>query len=284
MAVLEVLFKSNSLMRNVPLQVILPVDKQSSPETPLKQDKPYKTLYLLHGIYGSCMSWLSGSRIQRWAEEKNLAVVMPSGDNSFYVDHAESGNFYGEFIGKELVEITRKMFPLSHKREDTFIGGFSMGGFGAMRNGLKYHENFGCIAALSGAFILEQALNMSYGGISLPQNRAYFESCFGDLNEAIKSDKNPKTLVTMLKEKASHDKTIHFPKIYMACGTEDFLIKNNREFRDFLIENGAEVTYVEGPGGHDWDFWDTYIKKVLEWLPLEGPSSEVNSKNDVVYY
>lgn len=256
-------------MRNVPIQVILPVDQQALPGMPVREEKPYKTLYLLHGIYGSYMSWLSESRIKRWAEEKNLAVVMPSGDNAFYVDQPSFGNFYGEFIGKELVEMTRKMFPLSHKREDTFIAGFSMGGFGALRNGLKYHENFGCIAALSSALILEQTLNMTYNETSLTQNRAYFESCFGDLNEAIKGDKNPRVLVKTIKEKMGQDWNKHFPKIYMACGTEDFLIKNNRDFRDFLTENDIDVTYEEGPGEHDWEFWDTYIKKVLDWLPLE---------------
>jgi S-formylglutathione hydrolase FrmB len=269
MAILQVNFKSNSLMRNVPIQVILPVDKQVIPGMPLREPKPFKTLYLLHGIYGSCFSWLSESRIHRWAEEKNLVVVMPSGDNGFYVDQPLSGNLYGEFVGKELVEITRKMFPLSHKREDTFIGGFSMGGFGALRNGLKYNETFGSIAALSSALILEQTLDFSYDTTNLTQSRGYFESCFGDLKEAVKGDKNPEVLIKTLKDKLAQDSNTPIPKIYLACGTEDFLIQNNRDFRDFLIENQIDVTYEEGPGEHDWDFWDTYIKKVLEWLPLE---------------
>lgn len=269
MAILQVNFMSKSLMRIVPIQVILPVDKMVLPGMPVRENKPYKTLYLLHGIYGNHMSWLSRSRIQEWAEEKNLAVVMPSGDNAFYVDQPASGNFYGEFIGKELIEITRKMFPLSHKREDTFIAGFSMGGFGAIRNGLKYYENFAYVAGLSSALVLEQSLNLTYNEASLVQSRGYFESCFGDLNEAIKGDKNPKVLVKTIKEKMAQDSEIRFPKLYIACGTEDFLIDNNRDFRDFLVQNEIDVTYEEGPGKHDWDFWNTYIKKVLQWLPLE---------------
>lgn len=269
MAILQVNFNSKSLMKSVPILVILPTDKEPSPGMPFVEDKPYKTLYLLHGIYGDYMNWLSHTRIQKWAEEKNLAVVMPSGDNSFYVDNPRPGNFYGEFIGKELVEITRKMFNLSRKREDTFIAGLSMGGYGAIRNGLKYNENFGCIAGLSSALTLEQTLNMPYEERSLIGNRAYFENCFGDLNEAVKSDKNPKVLVELIKEKMQQDGSIHFPKIYMACGTEDSLVVNNRNFRDFLISNGVDVTYEEGPGEHNWEFWDTYIKRVLEWLPLE---------------
>lgn len=73
---------------------------------------------------------------------KNLAVVMPAGENAFYIDQPEMGTMHGKFIGEELVDITRRMFPLSRKREDTYIGGLSMGGFGALRNGLKYHDTF----------------------------------------------------------------------------------------------------------------------------------------------
>lgn len=144
MAFIQVSFMSKTLMRTVPLQVILPVDKFTFGQ-PEREEKPFKTLYLLHGIFGNETDWVHGTRIQRWAEEKNLAVVMPAGENAFYVDQPSIGAMHGQFIGEELVEITRKMFPLSRKREDTFIGGLSMGGFGALRNGLKYHDTFGAV-------------------------------------------------------------------------------------------------------------------------------------------
>lgn len=269
MALLQVNFMSKSLMRIVPMTVVLPTDKLPVPGTPVRENKPYKTLYLLHGIYGNCMSWVKETRIQRWAEEKDLVVVMPSGDTGFYVDQSASYNFYGEFVGKELVEITRKMFPLSHEREDTYIAGLSMGGFGAIRNGLKYHETFGNIAALSSALILEKTPNLTYEDPHITRNRGYFESCFGDLKEAINSDKNPKVLIRTIQERMAQDPGAHMPKIYMACGTQDPLIDDNRDFRDFLKGKAVDFTYIEGPGEHDWDFWDTYIRKVLDWLPLE---------------
>ena len=134
MAVFQVNFMAETLGRTVPLFAILPTDKSYLPGMERREEgKPYKTLYLLHGIVGNYTDWIYGTRIQRWAEERDLAVVMPSGDNSMYLDHAVDR--YGEFIGKELVEFTRKTFPLSGKREDTYIGGLSMGGFGALRNG-----------------------------------------------------------------------------------------------------------------------------------------------------
>ncbi|MBO6015504.1 MAG: acetylesterase [Lachnospiraceae bacterium] len=275
MALIQVNFMSKSLMRTVPVQVILPVDKLFTDETAAGgEEKPFKTLYLLHGIFGNYTDWVSGTRIQRWAEEKDLAVVMPSGDNAFYVDQPWSGNLYGEFIGKELVEMTRKMFPLSRDREDTFIGGLSMGGFGALLNGLKYHETFSRIVTLSGAVhILDEAAKNGLTPL------AHEDSCFGDISEAIKSDKNPKVLIAKIKEKMERDPQISMPKIFQACGTEDFLLKANREYRDYLKENGAELTYREGPGGHDWDFWDTFIREAIQWLPLDDAKQGVNSGN-----
>lgn len=256
------------------MQVILPVDKFTMPGMPARNEKPFKTLYLLHGLFGNYVDWLSGTRIQRWAEEKNLAVIMPSGDNSFYIDQPASGNFYGEFIGKELVEITRKMFPLSHDREDTYIGGLSMGGYGAIRNGLKYHKTFGYIAGLSSALhILEDIENIKTRTI------AYELSCFGDLNEAVVSDKNPRVLVHRIKEEMKQDTSIQLPKVFLACGTEDVLIDVNRAYRDFFIENGFDLTYHEGPGQHNWDYWDKYIQEVLAWLPLEDTTFGMNSGN-----
>lgn len=263
MALIQVNFVSAALQRTVPVQVILPVDKLT-PDGKLPAEKKFKTLYLLHGFLGNYTDWVSGTRIQRWAEERDLCVVMPSGDNAFYVDRPATGNCYGQFIGEELVEITRRMFPLSRKREDTFIGGLSMGGFGAMRNGLKYHETFGAVISFSGVFEF------------LTPNAAdttFEEGLFGDLEKAAVSDKNPAWLANNLAGKED------LPNIYIACGTEDYLLPHSRNFRDLLVKNGFSVTYEEGPGGHDWDFWDTYIKKALDWLPLDEASRGINSGN-----
>ena len=83
MAVFQGTFMAQTLNRTVPFVVILPTDKAVPPGMPQRDPgKPYKTLYLLHGIIGSCIDWLYGTRIQRWAEKRELAVVMPSGDNS----------------------------------------------------------------------------------------------------------------------------------------------------------------------------------------------------------
>ena len=261
-------------MRTVNVNVILPVDKLSAPGQALRPEQPLKTLYLLHGVFGSYVDWVAGTRIQRYAEAHNLAVVMPSGENAFYVDQAAGHNYYGEFIGRELVELTRRMFPLSRKREDTFIGGLSMGGYGAMRNGLKYWENFGCIVALSGALLVEDVAKRTNDDPFFLNRRDYAEACFGDLSKILDSDKNPKYLVRQLKKEGRP-----IPRIYMACGDADSLLPANQDMAAFLKEQGADVTFEVGPGAHEWDFWDTYIRKAIEWLPTDKVSQGMNSGN-----
>lgn len=269
MALIQVNFVSRMLLRTVPIQVILPVDKIGPDAPAAGEPKPFKTLYLLHGIIGNYTDWVTGTRIQRWAEERNLAVVMPSGDNAFYVDNEASGNYYGRFIGEELVDITRRMFPLSRKREDTFIGGLSMGGYGAIRNGLKYHDTFGRIIGLSSALHIMEPRDPAP-----PMFAAIEQTCFGDLSEAAKTDKNPRVLIERLRAEGAA-----LPEIYMACGTEDSLLECNRLYRDLFEESGFEVDYYEGPGAHEWDFWDQQIHRALDWLPLDDAGQGINSGN-----
>lgn len=273
MAIIEVNFISKCLMRTVTFNAIIPVDK-FGPQAENAEQKPLKTLYLLHGIFGNYTDWVNGTRIQAWAEANDLAVIMPSGENRFYLDDEKSGELYGEFIGKELVEFTRKLFPLSDKREDTFIAGLSMGGYGAIRNGLKYAENFGCVIGLSAALVHDTWKDADNSAPIFTFRRSYYEAIFGEYDKVKGSDKDPKALLLKLKEEGRP-----VPKVYLCCGTEDGLVTANRDFRDFLNENGVDLTYVEGPGKHDWVFWDTYIKKVLDWLPLNRTGAGINSGN-----
>lgn len=273
MALIQVNYMSRALMRTVPVNVILPVDKLAMPGEPDHDARPFKTLYLLHGIFGNYTDWVSGTKIQRWAEEKDLAVVMPSGDNAFYVDQPAAHNYYGTFIGCELVEMTRRMFPLSPRREDTFLAGLSMGGYGALRNGLKYHETFGCIAGLSSATVID-GIDQRTDDTVFFQSRTYAQQIFGDLSKAEQSDLNPAWLAAQL---AATPEAL--PKIYMACGLDDGLLPGNRKLRDALLAAGADLTYEEGPGAHEWDFWNRYIKKVIDWLPLQSAAAGINSGN-----
>ncbi len=252
MALIQLNYTSKALFRTVTVNVLLPADRfDADTNRYLNGDgQRYRTLYLLHGLLGNYTDWVSRTRIQEWAEERDLAVVMPSGDNSFYFRSRTPWNDYGTFIGEELVAMTRRMFPLSDRREDTFIAGLSMGGYGALRNGLVYSDTFGAVAGLSSAIHL-------FDDVSEEMNIGLFDN----LEAASKTNLNP---VVALDEMLSEKRSI--PKFYMACGRQDDLMDANIKFRDLLLEKGIEVTWDEEDLGHEWGFWDSQIKKVLDWL------------------
>ncbi len=269
MAILQVHFISSALKRTVPMTVILPVDKIFT-DSDTAGLRPFKTLYLLHGLLGNCTDWVCNTRIQQWAQALDLAVVMPSGDNSFYVDQLTPNSDYGDFIGRELVEITRKMFPLSRNREDTFLAGLSMGGFGAIRNGLVYADTFGYVAGLSSAIhIFEFPVGDPRRSILIGEDLV-----FGDLSAARLTNANPRIALAQCLEKG-----LSLPKFYLSCGLQDSLLEANRSFKTFLEEHGADLTYVEAEGVHDWDFWNDQIQQVLAWLPLQSTGEGLNSGN-----
>ena len=281
MARITVDYFSSALMRTTTLDVILPLDNtgdawaadaefrhdpalgDATPDrSPYpKQKPPFKTLFLLHGLTGNHANLISETRIQAWAEERGLAVVMPSGYNAFYLDQPETHNLYGRFVGQELVAVMRRMFPLSDRREDTFIGGISMGGYGALRCGLKYCETFGSIVAISAAMIadgFEQMIRDEPFFLSRP----FLETTFGNLSQVMGSDKDPARLAADL---VYCDRPR--PRVLLACGNQDPFAHPNRVLADRLRSTGLDVTRVEEDGGHDWDFWNRMLPRALDWLP-----------------
>ncbi|MEE1336875.1 alpha/beta hydrolase [Methanobrevibacter sp.] len=249
--------KCKSLQRRTSISVILPADNihflQDAEEI---VPKPYKTLYLLHGLYGSDDIFLANTSIQKFAEDNGIAIVIPCGENSFYVDNPKAHAYYGEYVGQELLDITRNIFPLSNKRKDTFIAGFSMGGYGAIRNGLKYHENFSKIGMISAALITEDIVNYTDDGNVL-RSRDFYESIFGDLDMLKGSDMDPKALIGNCP---------NIPDIHMACGVDDFLFEKNVDFYGFLKDNGIDATFIKAPGEHTWEFSDEHIKEFIKTL------------------
>lgn len=274
MATIKVDFLSKYLMRTVSFQAIIPVDNFT--EANYNQEKAsFKTLYLLHGIFGNDTDWISGTRIQAWANDYNLAVIMPAGENKFYLDNQYSGEMWGKFIGEELVTFTRKLFPLSTKRDDTFIAGLSMGGYGAIINGLRYHDTFGYLAALSPALILEDYYKTGTFNVPLiPKDSHYMEFIFGLADKINESDNNYYNLIDELLSQ-----NVTLPKIYLCIGKDDSLLKDVNKFSAYLLEKNIKHTYIIDEGGHEWYFWDKYIHEILKWLPLTNNNMGINSGN-----
>ena len=247
--------KSKCLQRRTSISVILPADNiHFLNDTEEIVPKPYKTLYLLHGLYGSDDIFLANTSVQKFAEDNGIAIVIPCGDNSFYIDNEKSHAYYGEYVGCELLDITRNIFPLSDKREDTFIAGFSMGGYGAIRNGLKYYENFSKIGMISAALITDDIVNYTDNNNVL-KSRDFYESIFGDLKDVMGSDADPKYLINNCPD---------IPDIFMACGIDDFLFEKNADFYRFLKENNVDATFIGDDGEHTWEFCDKYVKEFIK--------------------
>ena len=261
MANLTIRFFSNSLKRYTSFQMFIPNDFRTDIPYP-KDDEKYlkrgmKTLFLLHGYTGDAGNWMP----EYIAQKYNFAVVCPNGENSFYVDGGASTNKYATLVGEELVNYVRKTFNLAKSADDTYIMGMSMGGFGSLYLALRYPETFGKTAPLSSALILYGVSELKPGEDNGVANYDYYVQCFGDPAKVLESDKNPEVLVKKLLAEGKK-----LPEIFMACGTEDFLLEPNRRFHKFLEDNGVKHVYMESKGQHDMIFWHEYAVKFAEMM------------------
>lgn len=268
MALIECNFFSRELYRSVNVDVILPLPDSGDdfyPDKPLVypgNGKKYQVLYLLHGFSADFTDWLRFSRIETYAKSKNLAVVMASGDNSFYSNELNGGNYYNYFVD-ELPHAMERLFPISGCRKDKFIAGLSMGGFGSFKIAMRNPDRYAAAASLSGGMRIVS--NKSSRPSAVPVND-YLKAVYGPNMEAYNPE--DEDLFKILQKAV--DDGIQLPKLYQCCGTDDFVYEQNVEFRDFARKLNVDLTYEEGPGLHNWDFWDPYIRKILDWLPLEN--------------
>ncbi|MCF0136063.1 MAG: esterase family protein [Lachnospiraceae bacterium] len=255
MALVHANFFSTTLGMERQVEVILPQEVNGIGLAGVEMAKKVPVLYLLHGGSDDQTIWQRRTSIERYACEKGLAVVMASTDLGFYSDQ-KYGYDYFQFFSKELPELICEFFPLiSDKREDTFVAGLSMGGFGALKLGINCPERFSYAASLSG--MVDPVWEY--------ENRsdAYHLNNWGVIVELKESVNDlPYMLEKQLKAGAE------LPRFFMCCGTEDFLYKPNVLFKERFADR-IDLLYYEEPGTHEWGFWDRNIQKVIDWLPLD---------------
>lgn len=251
MALITCNFSSELLGKAVTLNAVIPQKPRgAAPEK-------YRTLFLLHGLSDDQSTWCRYTSIERYARECNIAVIMPDGGRSFYTD-AANGFKYWSFISEELPEFAASIFPLSLKREDCFAAGLSMGGYGALKLGLRCPEKFSAVAALSPVVDLERRFNASESASWRPE----LENIFISPAEAKLRGND---LFTLAENAVSSGKTL--PRIISFCGTEDFMIEDNRKFNAFMKEiKFPEFHSYEYPGSHNWGFWDAHIQQALAFF------------------
>lgn len=265
MANFSVQYFSAALCGFTTFQVILPNDlppwmREDNPHF----QRPTKTLYLLHGYSGTDTDWLLNTRIGQLSGKYNLAVVCPRGGNSFYLDGPETGRKYGTFLGQELAAYVSRTFSLSSRREDVFIGGFSMGGFGAIHTALSYPEQFSRVLSFSAALIHHNVERMTPDSPDPIANYAYYRMVFGNPALLSQSPNNPEYLVRQRKAQGGL-----LPEIFQCIGTEDFLYGENQRFRKFLEENQVPFQYEEAPGTHDFETVGKFLEQGLKFLVEE---------------
>lgn len=259
MALIHCNFFSHTLDICSSVYVILP-QLEPDEKTRLPQamaGRKWPVLYLLHGLSDDHTIWQRRTSIERYADKLPLAVVMPAVNRSFYMDMAKGGR-YGTFMAEELPRLMRNFFPISDQRDETYVAGLSMGGYGAFKLALTYPERYAAAASLSGSVDMNEVGHSDdpvwMNEMSLfypdPRHIAGTQDDLFHLSQQVMLKEGPK------------------PRLYQWCGTEDFLYPHNLHFKAHAEQLGMDLTYSDGPGGHEWVHWDSQIEKVLAWLPL----------------
>ncbi len=254
MATIHLNFRSDALWRSVYPLVFLP-DLNGWRDA----DPPWPTLYFLNGYSGGGLETAAFSNIALFAMRYGVAVVLPDGDNSFYVDFPERRAMYSRYVGEELVELTRSVLPLSRRREDTWIAGISMGGYGALINGLRFSERFSKIGMLSPAlnFMREDGSLPPLG----PEMRQELQSVFGSWEQYRDSYMNYWDVVPRMAVEGEP-----VPGMFLAVGEQDPLRPDVENFRMRLEHSGLPLTFYSREGGHDHTFWKKAMDPLFSFL------------------
>jgi len=246
--------KSALLSRPINYRILYPVEYQRAG----KQEKRFPVLYLLHGLTGQSSNWIDRTGIALYATHYDLFVVMVEGGNGWYTDSATlPTDRYESYILRELIPDVEKRFRVSQERGGRAVVGLSMGGYGALKFGLKYPKMFALVASMSGA--LDVA---SWTEKELTAPGAIRDSVMQTFGPANSLTRGANDIFKLVREVPS-ERMASLPYFYLDCGTEDFLFKNSRDFAGLLVERKIPHEYRQLPGSHNWQYWDRQIKEIL---------------------
>ncbi len=211
--------------------------------------KKIKVLYLLHGLSDDQTIWMRRTSIERYAGYYGICVVMPNGHRSFYTDMKYGGDYY-KYITKELPMRMQEFFNVSDRREDTFIAGLSMGGYGALKAALREPDRYAAASALSAVTDIAEFCG---------ERSELFTAIFGE-GQAVPDEDD------LIKLVDAHKNDKIKPGIFIGIGRQDGLYDQNVRFKKILEDNGYDLTYRDSDGVHCWEFWDEYIQYTLQWM------------------
>jgi S-formylglutathione hydrolase FrmB len=246
----EAKLDSKLMGRIMPYRIILPESYKSS------KQKRYPVIYLLHGLFGSSENWTMLTKLPEYAKKYEFIIVNPEGENGWYTDSAtKPSDRFESYIIKELISEIDAKFRTVASRSGRVIAGLSMGGYGALKFGVKYPEMFTLAGSFSGA--LGAATYTS-----TPALDPILKS-IGEVYGPVGSETRRNNDLFALIRDGSAEKIKTLPFIYLDCGTEDFLFQNNREFVELLREKKIPHEYRERPGAHEWPYWDAQVAEFL---------------------
>lgn len=251
-------FESRLVGAPLPYNVILPADYKSD----AAKQKRYPVIYLLHGLSGSADNWVSDrAHLADHAARYPFIVVVPEGRNAWYTDSATIPNEkFESYIVKELIPDVDTRFRTNASREGRAVAGLSMGGYGSLKFGLKYPSIFAFAGSLSGAL---GAASWLPDEKMLAFVRPSLARVYGPANEPDNETRRANDIFRLVRE-LTPEQMKALPFLYLDCGTEDFLINDNRNFSALLIEKKVPHEFRQLPGGHTWPYWDKQVQEILK--------------------
>lgn len=261
MAFIHSILNSETLGMDTDINILIPDDILKGEGSQVK----YPLMYLLHGGGDNYSAWLRNTDIERYSNEYKIGIVMPSAELSFYCNMAH-GYKYFTYITEELPRFVCSMFPFSREEKNTFIGGLSMGGYGAFRIALTKPKSYRAAASFSGGLDVVSRPEVVVGPLGNP----IFESMhnvFGTLNL-----KNTQYDLLFLANQLVEN-GLNPPLLFETCGLSDTLYEIEQNLRTKLMEAGISIHYEEWEGNHSWTFWDESIQSFLSWLKVNCQDS-----------
>jgi putative tributyrin esterase len=266
----NVQFESAMVGKTLPYNVLLPVDyNQRTART-----KRYPVLYLLHGLTGHYTNWIEFTHLADYTRTYDLIIIMPEGNDGWYTDSATMPtDKYESYIIRELIPDVQKRFRVSISRNGRAIAGLSMGGYGALKFGVKYPELFAFVGSMSGALGAASWTEADLRG---------FEFIWRTLAAVFGPEDNPMRKandVSKLYREVPAARIASLPYVYLDCGTEDPLLFSSRELVAILLERKIPHEYRQLPGTHAWSYWDAQVQEVLRIAArkLREPAAKIKS-------
>lgn len=228
------LVKSPSMNKEIEVVVVSP---------DVADTKACPVIYLLHGYGGNAKTWIGISDLPKIADDKGLFFVCPDGKNTWYWDSPLNADVrYETFISNELVSYVDSHYKTVADRKGRAITGLSMGGHGAMWNGLRHSDVFSAAGSTSGGVDIRPFPKNWEMSIQLGEKDQYPDNW------------ERYTVINLVPTLKKGQIALIFD-----CGDSDFFLEVNKNYHEALLVQGIDHDFITRPGNHDSHYWNNSI-------------------------